>query len=418
MCSTWFLLSVTLTPLVFACDAGVYFGQNCTQELANKNDPACVAWPQNANAKNAYAVLTWQKGGAGSGGIDNLGGDVFLSTTLNMGCGGGYFGSQMHWNTSSMNIDWAVWDIALPGGAKGSTMNTHPINPTDKNGKPVSRSGKPCSTVEPPPPGFVQCPCSRYSGEGFGTQCGINKDDGFHWEIGTPYLLNISLDADVQNNASAATFAFTVQNTKTKDLIEVGKILTTNPSGTHGIPAGKYACDQMPVGGGSFQEYYDGGNFTNWASIAGPIFKGVEGHVGDVQPTAMTDCVFFGNCSAGGYGGCHNETTSHCVPHGGCTPSSEFDLATQTFKGGFEQQVAAEWVPPWYNWAPTANADNSAGPDGGTLPPSDNCDFLYGTDQVLHHSLALHSLCTHWYCTHCVLTGTTAWPGRGLQPLR
>ena len=28
----------------------------------------------------------------------------------------------------------------------------------------------------------------------------------------------------------------------------------TNPSGTHGIPAGRYVCDQMPVGGGSFQE--------------------------------------------------------------------------------------------------------------------------------------------------------------------
>ena len=35
---------------------------------------------------------------------------------LNMGCGGGYFGSQMHWNTTSMNLDWAVWDIAMPKG--------------------------------------------------------------------------------------------------------------------------------------------------------------------------------------------------------------------------------------------------------------------------------------------------------------
>ena len=43
---------------------------------------------------------------------------------------------------------------------------------------------------------------------------------------------------------------------------------------------------------------YDGGNFTNWAAITGPIFKGVEGHDGDVGPTAMTDCTFFGNVSA------------------------------------------------------------------------------------------------------------------------
>ena len=73
-------------------------------------------------------------------------------------------------------------------------------------------------------------------------------------EIGTPYTLNISLDSTVPNNASAATFAFTIHNEKTDEHIEVGKILTTNPSGTHGIPAGKYVCDQMPVGGGSFQE--------------------------------------------------------------------------------------------------------------------------------------------------------------------
>ena len=29
-----------------ACDAGVFFGENCTQELADRNDPACVAWPE------------------------------------------------------------------------------------------------------------------------------------------------------------------------------------------------------------------------------------------------------------------------------------------------------------------------------------------------------------------------------------
>lgn len=79
-----------------------------------------------------------EEGGKGFGGLDDLGGDVFLSTTLNMvspraqlrrifvstrsrfrwfllpadlivtlvtppqGCGGGYYGSQMHWNTSAM----------------------------------------------------------------------------------------------------------------------------------------------------------------------------------------------------------------------------------------------------------------------------------------------------------------------------
>ena len=44
----------------------------------------------------------------------------------------------------------------------------------------------------------------------------------------------------------------------------------------------------------------------------------------------MTDCTFFGNCS-GGYGGCHNETTTHCVPKDGCT-SGYKGLATQTLR--------------------------------------------------------------------------------------
>ena len=47
-----------------------------------------------------------QKGGPGYGGIDNKGGDVFLSTFLSMGCGGGYYGAQMHWNTMQMSLDW------------------------------------------------------------------------------------------------------------------------------------------------------------------------------------------------------------------------------------------------------------------------------------------------------------------------
>ena len=41
----------------------------------------------------------------------------------------------------------------------------------------------------------------------------------------------------------------------------------------------RYTCEQMPVNGGSFQEYYDGGSFTNWAQISGPRFEGVKGYV-------------------------------------------------------------------------------------------------------------------------------------------
>ncbi len=126
---------------------------------------------------------------------------------------------------------------------------THPINPIDKQGRTTDRKGNLCSTVEPPPPGFVQCPCSRYSGEGFGTQCGLTASDDFLWEINVPYSLNISLR---QKNASGATFGSTITNLKTAQMIEVGQIYTSSPD------MAKQDCSTMPVGGGSFQEYYDG----------------------------------------------------------------------------------------------------------------------------------------------------------------
>ena len=153
-----------------------------------------------------------------------------------------------------------MWDI-VPG------VTTTPINPTDKDGNPVTRHGKKCSTHEPPPAGFAQCACSRYSGEGFGTQCGVGKDDGFEWEIGTPYTLNVSYDPSVPNNASVSTYLFTILNENSKEMIEVGRIRTS----TEGTPKGKYACNAIPVGGGSFQEFYDGGSFTSWATISGSV---------------------------------------------------------------------------------------------------------------------------------------------------
>lgn len=369
------LLSLGLAAAPFTaygCDAGVFYGQNCTSAKAAAGDvAACNAWPLGAQAESTSTTLIWKKGGPGYGGVDNLGGDVFLSTFLSMGCGGGYYGAQMHWNTMKMSLDWAVWDS---GPHAPGVPITHPINPVGKAGQPVDRKGRNCSTNEPPPAGFTQCPCSRYSGEGFGTQCGLSGDDDYLWEIGVPYTLNISLR---QHNTSGATFGSTITNEQSGEVINVGMIYTTNPD-----PA-KYHCESMPVNGGSFQEYYDGGNFTNWAQISGPRFKGVKGHVDaagqptDVVPTAFGNCAFFGNCSAGGYGGCHNETTVPCLPADGCT-SGYNGLPALTFTGGKGTPIAAEFVPPWYNWAPVANADNSAGPDGGVLPiasPGD-CDFF------------------------------------------
>jgi hypothetical protein len=317
--------------------------------------------------------------------MDDLGGDVFLSTTLNMGCGGGYYGSQMHWNTSAMNLDWAIWDIA--GDVKGkSTGNAHPINPTNKDEQPVDRQGKLCSTAEPPAKGFTECPCSRYSGEGFGVHCGIGAADGFLWELHTPYTLNISL---LEGNTTGALFGFTITNEKSKQQIELGKIYTANPGPDKDSPQG-YDCNRMFVGGGSFQEYYDGGNFTSWATISGPRFRGVEGQKEDIVPTGFQQCCFFGNCS-GGYGGCQNQSMFYSsggadakcskAPTAAEATCGYGGLPAVSFKGGFGQPVDPQFVPPWYNWAPKMSKDGSAGPDGGMLPVSSDCDFAFHSNR-------------------------------------
>ena len=138
-------------------------------KLWPRSTTACVAWPLNANATSAYSVLQWKKGGAGYGGKDDLGGDVFLSTTLNLGCGGGYFGSQMHWNTSSMNLDWAVWDIVSSVSPSRGPARARPSCQNDSSsltacecdatgcdntqGLPPAqcKTGKPCSTMNTHP---------------------------------------------------------------------------------------------------------------------------------------------------------------------------------------------------------------------------------------------------------------------------
>ena len=70
------------------------------------------------------------------------GGDVFLSTFVSYGCSSGYYGAQMHWNTMKMNLDWAMWDSGPHAPGKPIT---HPINPTDKQGRPTDRKGNLCS---------------------------------------------------------------------------------------------------------------------------------------------------------------------------------------------------------------------------------------------------------------------------------
>eukprot|EP01050_Picozoa_sp_SAG11_P007792 SAG11_NODE_660_length_7893_cov_4.055042_7_plen_208_part_00 len=86
------LLAVLQLPLAaLGCDAGVFWGANCTTDpISGAPSPACSAHPAQANATSSSTTLIWEEGGKGFGGRDDLGGDVFLSTTLNMGCGSGY----------------------------------------------------------------------------------------------------------------------------------------------------------------------------------------------------------------------------------------------------------------------------------------------------------------------------------------
>lgn len=67
---------------------------------------------------------------------------MFLSTFVSYGCSSGYYGAQMHWNTMKMSLDWAMWDS---GPAAPGKPITHPINPTDKQGRPTDRKGNLCS---------------------------------------------------------------------------------------------------------------------------------------------------------------------------------------------------------------------------------------------------------------------------------
>ena len=67
------LLWIFLPVIVDACDAGVYWGANCSSAKAGTTppDPACNAWPLGANATSTSTTLIWQKGGPGFGGVDN-----------------------------------------------------------------------------------------------------------------------------------------------------------------------------------------------------------------------------------------------------------------------------------------------------------------------------------------------------------
>ena len=73
------VVMAALFELGTACDAGVFFGKDCTQELADKGDPRCFGWPQNANATSAFSVLTWIKGVSNEDVCGFLGGNTYTA---------------------------------------------------------------------------------------------------------------------------------------------------------------------------------------------------------------------------------------------------------------------------------------------------------------------------------------------------
>ena len=242
--------------------------------------------------------------------------DVFLSTTVFTGCAGGYIGAQIHQGSQTLFTDFALWDY----------MNTS-------------------STSN------VSGHCDRYNNEGHGTQCGFGSGtDKWMWHLGTPYTFNLSL---ATSNSSGALFNANIRNDKSKEVYEFGEIWTADPTSlckgreNCRIPAAGIDCGRIKVASGFFQEIYTGGNFTSMATIS-PYFGGVAGAPGGlVFPSNMSDCVRAAAITHGcygGYGGCHNETSHHCIhPH--CdTPTTP---STMTFESGKDVAVPADWMPPW-----------------------------------------------------------------------
>ena len=144
--------------------------------------------------------------------------DVFLSTTLQTGCAGGYIGAQIHQNSPTLFTDFALWDF-------DNTSNTRNV------------SGH----------------CDRYDNEGHGTQCGFGSGaEHWLWELGTPYTFNLSV---ASSNASGATFNASLRNDKSGAVHAFGQIFTAVPTAGPGttIPPQGFDCGRILVSAGFFQ---------------------------------------------------------------------------------------------------------------------------------------------------------------------
>jgi hypothetical protein len=284
------------------------------REMAEHASQVEDTWPFGADATSFSATITWEKM------EPSTGGNVFVSNFLNEGCGSGYVGAQMHYNTSTMYADWAIWDIG------------------------------PYTTAIP-----MSEECVRYDGEGHGTQCGVLPK--YEWEMGAPYTFNVSL---VASNASGAHFAGFIKNNRSGEVYKLGEIFTKIP------PKGSYNCSRLIVGSSPFQEIYSGGQFTNIVSVAGPVFRGVENHPSDVLPTGASNCYYHHSCyGKDGPANCRNESSSFCLP-------PNCSMATTTFVSG-QTPVPPEYIPPWDRHPDVGPSDNctfakETGLNGGYIP--------------------------------------------------
>lgn len=223
------------------------------------------------------------------------------------------------------------------------------------------------------------------------------------WGLGTSYTFNLSV---AETNSSGATFNASLRDDRTQvrndlpaffpvkkrrvtnagsgqtyikfkthgrfaqEVYAFGQIFTGVPQPGPGvtIPPQGFDCGRIIVSAGFFQEIYTGGNFTSVATIS-PYFGGVEGVEGGiVRASNMSDCVRAAAITHGcygGYGGCHNETSHHCIHPHCSTPDTP---STMTFSSGKDIPAPADWMPPWSKVLPCG-----VGRDGPIPPPSSTC---------------------------------------------
>ena len=405
------LTLLLLQVAVRGCDPGVFFGRGTTTAEQGRS------FPQGANATWMATTVVFEE-------MDpSTGMDVFLSTTVATGCAGGYIGAQIHQGSPTLFTDFALWDFEdwrMPAAAQAAEFNTSSTTNVSGHCDRYDNEGHgtQCGFGDGPdkwvwelgtPYTFnLSLSTSNASGALFNALIRDEKcvelwlTDGSM--ILTCPLYQHGILADVAlsglgRSTSSGRFSLPTQ----PHCARAGQTATSHRQGWTAV--GSSSRPVRTCIAGFFQEIYTGGNFTSVATIS-PYFGGVEGVEGGVvYPSNMSDCVraaaithgCYGGCalgtvtrltaSAGGWrggggatdtvaapahGGCHNETSKHCLhPH--CKTADA--PSTMTFESGKSIQAPADWMPPWAKVLP-GGVDR----DGPIPPPKpDSCLFLSST---------------------------------------